>query len=117
MHSAVHGVNGLAPVSVLFWIKVFNKKDTASTYQAEAQKVGTSPLGHLYSKDISIQGTQNLVQEKRSHNLCISYHYWWDTSIQGKGTHFLGPKTRVHPPFRGHLNIQKVTDHKKDSYS
>ena len=127
MHSALHGVNGLAPVSAMFWIKVFNKKDTASTYQAEAQKVsiyrieicynGTSPLGHLYPRDISIQETQNLVPEKRSHNLCISYHYWWDTSIQGKGTHFLGPKTRVHPPFRGHLNIQKVTDHKKDSYS
>ena len=35
---------------------------------------GTSPLGHLYSRDkVSIQGTQNLVPEKRPHNLCIYY--------------------------------------------
>jgi len=31
---------------------------------------GTSPLGHLYLRDTSIQGTQNLVLEKCSHNLC-----------------------------------------------
>ena len=29
----------------------------------------TSPLGNLYSKDTSIQGTQNTVPEKCSHNL------------------------------------------------
>ena len=30
---------------------------------------GTSPLGHVYSRDTSIQGTQDLVPEKRPHNL------------------------------------------------
>ena len=38
-------------------------------------------LGHLYSRDTSIQGTQNLVAEKCSDNL-----YWRDTFTQGKGT-------------------------------
>ena len=114
---------------------------------------GNSPLGQLYSMDISLQETQNLVTEKCSH-LCICYLYrvfsltwptsmqiywnkrkrlhkkrvqlpedwfgtptwppfhcfgtpiwppwrhvktlyWRDTSIQGKGTLFLGPKTQV----------------------
>ena len=32
---------------------------------------GTSPLGHLYARDVSIQETQNLVTEKCSHNRCI----------------------------------------------
>ena len=45
---------------------------------------GTSPLGHLYSGDTSIQETQNLVLEKCPHNLCICYQYWRDISIQGK---------------------------------
>ena len=34
-----------------------------------AEYSGTSPLRHLYSKDTSIQGTQNLVLEKRLINL------------------------------------------------
>ena len=44
--------------------------------------------GHLHS------GTPNLVPEKHPHNLCIYYLYWWDTSIQEKGTLLLGPKLR-----------------------
>ena len=57
---------------------------------------GTSPLGSPYSWDTSIQGTQNLVPEKKlPHNLWICYRYWRDTSFQGRGTHFLGPKTWV----------------------
>ena len=35
----------------------------------------TSPLGHLCSRDTSIQGTKNLVLEKRPHNFCICYLY------------------------------------------
>ena len=31
----------------------------------------TSPLGHLFSRNSSIQRKQNLVPEKRSHNICI----------------------------------------------
>ena len=34
--------------------------------------------------------------------------------IQEKGTLFLIPETQVSPPFRGHLNTQKVTDHKEE---
>ena len=51
--------------------------------------------------DTSIQGTppftgtQNLVPEKCSQNLCICYLYWRDTFIQGKETLFLGPETRI----------------------
>ena len=36
--------------------------------------------------DTFIQGTESLVLEKCSHNLCICYLYLGDTSIQGKGT-------------------------------
>ena len=43
------------------------------------------PLGW----DSSNQGTQNLIPEKCSHNLCICYLCWRDTSIQGKETLFL----------------------------
>ena len=46
---------------------------------------GTSPLRHLYSSNTSIRGTKNLVPEKCSHNLCICYLYWRETSIQGEG--------------------------------
>ena len=35
---------------------------------------GTSPLGHLCPRETSIQGTQNLAEDKYSHiNLFISY--------------------------------------------
>ena len=37
--------------------------------------IGTPPLGHLYSRDTAIEGTQNLVPEKYSHNPCICYLY------------------------------------------
>ena len=60
--------------------------------------------GHLYSSDTSIQGTQDLVPEKCSHNLCICYIYW--SSIQTKGTLFLGPETLVNL-IQGHLAIKK----------
>ena len=36
--------------------------------------------------------------------------YWRDSFIQGKGTLFLGPETRLWPPSRGHLITQKVTE-------
>ena len=36
---------------------------------------GTSPFGHLYSRDTSIQGTQNFVPEKLSHSLCLKGQY------------------------------------------
>ena len=42
--------------------------------------------------DTSIQGTLNLVPEKSSHNLCICYLCWRDTSFRGKGTIFQGPE-------------------------
>ena len=45
---------------------------------------GISPLEHLYWKDTSIHGTQSVVWEKCSHNLCICYLYWSDT--QGSHT-------------------------------
>ena len=45
--------------------------------------------------DTSFQWTQNLVPENCSHDLCICYLYWRDTSIQGKGALFEGPETRV----------------------
>ena len=51
---------------------------------------GTSPLGHL-----CIQGTQNLAEDRYSHNLFIYYLCWRNTSIQGKGTLFLGPESQV----------------------
>ena len=46
----------------------------------------------------SIQGTQNLVTEKCSHNVCICYLYWRETSIQGNWTLFwvLKPKFNFH---------------------
>ena len=50
---------------------------------------GTSPLGHLYSRYISIHGTQNFVPEKCSHNLYICYLYL------GERDTFVGPKTQV----------------------
>ena len=48
---------------------------TSNNYNAWMTCSGISPLGHLYSKNTSIheQGTQNLVPEKCSHNLCIGY--------------------------------------------
>ena len=48
--------------------------------------------------DSSNQGTQNLIPEKCSHNLCICYLCWRDTSIQGKETLFLVRK----PGFKLH---------------
>ena len=43
--------------------------------------------GHLHSLDTKFG------LEKCSHNLCICYLCWSDTSVQGKETLFLGPKT------------------------
>ena len=56
---------------------------------------GTYPLVHLYSKDNSIQRTQNSIPENCSHFLYICYLYWRDTSFQGKGTLLPGPKNQV----------------------
>ena len=75
---------------------------------------GTSPLGHLYLIDTSIQETQNLVPEN-AHLICV-----FDTSLEGtplfreKEHFFWVPK----PTFNlhsagGHLSTQKVTDHKE----
>ena len=61
----------------------------------------------------SIQGTQNLVPKKHSHDFCTYYLYWRDTFIKGKWPIFLGPETRVQPPFRTHLSTQNMTDHKR----
>ena len=47
-----------------------------------------------YWRDTSIQGTQNMVPEKCSRNLCICDLYWRDASIQGKGTTLLGPSIK-----------------------
>ena len=58
---------------------------------------GASSLGHLYSRDTwwtpPFQGTQNLVPEKCSHNLCICYLYWRDCTplFRGMG-HFFGSR-------------------------
>ena len=55
---------------------------------------GTSPLGHFYLRDTSIKGTQNLLTEKCSHNLCICDLY--STSLfRGKGHFFWVPKPRL----------------------
>ena len=80
------------------------------------------PLGHLHSsRHTIIQGTQDLVPAKSSYNLCICYLFWTDTSIQGKGTFFLGPETsgfNLHSCM-DHLSNQsasKVTDRKNRRY-
>ena len=49
------------------------------------------------SRITSIQGTQNLVLEKRPDNICIYYLYLRDTSFPGKET-LLGPKTQKKCP-------------------
>ena len=70
---------------------------TSNNYNAWMTCSGISPLGHMYSKTTSIhdQGTQNLVPEKCSHNLCIGYLYCRDTFIQRKGTIiFLGSRNQ-----------------------
>ena len=85
-----------------------------------AQSRAEEPLGHLYSRDTTIQGTQDFVPEKSSYNLPICYLFWMDTSIQGKGTFFLGPETSG---FNLHSWItlaikraSKVTDRKNRLY-
>ena len=61
------------------------------------------PLGHLCSRDTSIQGTLNLVPEKSSHNICNCHLYWRDNSIQRKGALFLGLKLKFNlHSIRGH---------------
>ena len=74
-------------------------------------------LGHKYGRhDVigkhTIQGTQNLVTEKCSHNLCICYLYSMDTSIQGKGHFFLVPILYLTSMHWSPYSNQKVTDHK-----
>ena len=46
-------------------------------------------------QDTSIRGIQNWVPLMCSQNLCLCFLYLGITSIQGKGTLFLGPDTRV----------------------
>ena len=53
---------------------------TMSVFLAPKYSV-ISSLGHLYLRDTSIQGKQNLVPKKCSHSLCICYLCWRDTSI------------------------------------
>ena len=69
--------------------------------------------------DISIQGTRPFMgykiwSQKNVYMIFVfvTYLCWRDTSIQGKRTLFLGPETRVYPPFREHFSTQKVIDHK-----
>lgn len=50
---------------------------------------GISPLGHLFWKDTSIHGTQNLVW-KNAHIISVSVT---SVEVQGKEPLFLGPKT------------------------
>ena len=74
-------------------------------------------LGHKYGRhDVmwkhTIQGTQNLVTEKCSHNLCICYLYSMDTSIQGKGHFFWVPILYLTSIHWSPYSNQKVTDHK-----
>ena len=52
---------------------------------SEASIYGTPPF----------RGHQIWSRKKLPHNLWICYRYWRDTSFQGKGTQFLGPKTWV----------------------
>ena len=63
------------------------------------------PLGHLCSRDTSIQGTLNLVPEKSSHNICSCYLYWSDNSIQPKRALFLGLKLK--------FNLHSIRGHEK----
>ena len=60
----------------------------------------------------TIQGTQNLVTEKCSHNLCICYLYSMDTSIQGKGHFFWVPLLYLTSIHWSPYSNQKVTHHR-----
>ena len=90
-------MTGLNALSIILWVLQFKNNGWWMIYLCHKHLYHrTSPLGHLYSRDTSIQGTQNLVSEKCSHNLCICYVYWRDTtSFQGKGTLFLGLETWI----------------------
>ena len=44
---------------------------------------GTSPLGHLYSRDTSVQ-RENKSGPNVQKNFCICYLYWRNTFIQGQ---------------------------------
>ena len=77
---------------------VYIRKEFNSHRTGWGQKHGRRfvVLGHKYGRHDfmwkqTIQGTQNLVTEKCSHNLCICYLYSVDTSIQGKGHFFWVP--------------------------
>ena len=73
----------------LYSLTPLQRRDTATCYN------GTSSLGHLYSwADTSIQGTQNLVQEKCLDNLCICNLYWRTPVVMEKRHFFCVPKPR-----------------------
>ena len=73
------------------WGKVIKYRFVKNQYS------GTSPLGHLYLRDTSIQGTPNLIREKCSHNVCYLY---------GSLDTFSGS---WNPDFiQGHLNTEKA---------
>ena len=54
---------------------------------------GTSPLRHLYSRDTSIQGTQNLV--RKNVHIIFLFVSSVEETLQAKETRFLGPVTQV----------------------
>jgi len=60
---------------------------------------GTSPLGHLYSRDTSIQGTPILIREKCSHTGNLCYLYWSLDTFSG---------SRNPDSIQGHLSTEKA---------
>ena len=65
-------------------------------------------LGHVYSRDTSIHGTPNSVQEKCSHNLCIYYPSIERTPLfRGKGQFFWARKPGFNLHSRDTLALKK----------
>ena len=83
----------------------FNEINAMMTLASEYSV--TSPLGKLVSRDTSVQGRQNVVPEKCSHNLRILLPLLKDSSIQAKGTLFWNPKPRFNLHSGDTLAIKK----------
>ena len=76
-------MTGLNALSIILWVLQFKNNGWWMIYLCHKHLYHrTSPLGHLYSRDTSIQGAQNLVLPLKGH------HY------SGKGTLFWVPKPR-----------------------
>ena len=76
---------------------------------------GTYPLGHLYSRDTSIQRGHNIWSPKNVDIIFVFVSSGEGTPLfMGKGLFFdSGSQTWIQPLFLVHLSTQKVTNHKK----